>query len=535
MCLCLTLEKLSDNPDFAFWTVSQGRLDAFQSIKNIVSPLLEVNRKAIVSASAKAKPLRSLRESLGEVPKGGLLCMLAMALAYQVQKQRESASGRGHSVGADDNLKTVFDGSILLVEGVGGDVLLEPLDPFMLPSIAVTGAIANTLYARDSNLSYDYVAPLSSSSIARKNRGDGILGEGPHMATAGRHQHQSTDSDTLQVQVPSQSQEQVLSRGTVVRIGAGTGIGIGTSASENYRRSHAAVESGISSSEMPDGSREATGRHSGSTAAASSSPERRVSARAAPVAWTVEGEPKREKNVENESISKAPQSRSNRRATVVSARSPEHLISRERVEHLDGAHAQVQEIRKELDRDMDRSYVADPALRQQTHQPSSSSAGRNRRDTITNVDNSSRLGKANVDGDRDRDRQGERLPAKQVSPSLDLKSVIDSTLLLQAECPLRCVCSLSDQINPSKPGEKPLSSSSWMVAVGSNDKSVKVLRISDAIPGRTVCASAEIVSEYPEAHRGSIYAMDWRASCEGQGGPGLLASASNDKAIRILK
>lgn len=539
MCLCLTLEKLSDNPDFALWTVSQGRLDTFQSIKNIVSPLLEINRKSsksTLSENATAGHLHGLRDNLGGVPKGGLLCMLAMALAYQVQKQRESASGRGHSAEAGGNMKTVFNGSILLVEGAGGDVLLEPS---MLPSIAVTGAIANTLYGRDSNISYDDVAPSSSSSSRTgKNRGDGIVGGGPHTVKAGRYQ--SMDRDTLQgqsaievqVQVPSQSHEQALSRGAAVRPGAGADPG----ASEEYSRSQAATDSGISSSQSPSGIREAPGRHSGPSAAASSSPEKLVSARAAPVAWTVEGEPKRDKNVENEGISRVPQSRTNRRATVVSARSPEHLISRERIEPLDSARAQTQkqtqEIQDELERD--RSYVTDPSTRLQTHQSSSSSAGRNRRDTITNVDNSSRLGRADADRDRDRDKQGDRLPTKQTSPPLDLKSVVDSTLLLQAECPLRCVCSLSDQINSSKPGEKPPSSSSWMVAVGSNDKSVKVLRISDAILGRTVCASAEIVSEYPEAHRGSIYAMDWRASYEGQG-PGLLASASNDKAIRILK
>ena len=96
------------------------------------------------------------------------------------------------------------------------------------------------------------------------------------------------------------------------------------------------------------------------------------------------------------------------------------------------------------------------------------------------------------------------------------------------------MCAFIDQASFSKPSERSPPSASWVVAVGSNDKSVKVLRISDPIPGRTSCASAEIVSEYPEAHRGSIYAMDWRASCDGQG-LGLLASASNDKAIRILK
>jgi hypothetical protein len=516
LCLCLTLEKLSDNPDFACWTVSQGRLDAFQSIKNIVSPLLEISRKSSNSTStenATASHMHGLRGNLGGRPKGGLLCMLAMALAYQVQKQRESASG--HRAEAEGSIKTVFDGSILLVEGVGGDVLLEPS---MLPSIAVTGAIANTLYGRDSNISYNDMAPSSSSSRTGKNRSDGIIGGGPHTATAGRHQ--STDQDDLLVHDPSQSHEQALSRGTAVRPGAG--------ASEDYRGIQAATDLGVYSSQPPSGVREAPARHSGPTAA-SSLPEKLVSARAAPVAWTVEGEPKREKNIENEGASKVPQSRTNRRATIVSARPPEHLISRERVEPLEGTQTQVEEMRKDLDRD--RNYVADPALRQQTQQPSSSSAGRNRRDTITNVDNSSRLGR---DADRDRDRQGDRLPSKQVSAPQDLKSVIDSTLLLQAECPLRCVCSLSDQINTSKQGEKPPSSSSWMIAVGSNDKSVKVLRVSDAIPGRTVCASAEIVSEYPDAHRGSIYAMDWRASYDGQGS-GLLASASNDKAIRILK
>lgn len=86
--------------------------------------------------------------------------------------------------------------------------------------------------------------------------------------------------------------------------------------------------------------------------------------------------------------------------------------------------------------------------------------------------------------------------------------------------------------NPKKTAQRTQqpSSSSIVFAVGSNEKSVRVSRVAQNPQGRP--PSFDIISEFPEIHRGSVYAVDWRNSPDG---PGLLATASNDKAIRIIR
>jgi hypothetical protein len=69
------------------------------------------------------------------------------------------------------------------------------------------------------------------------------------------------------------------------------------------------------------------------------------------------------------------------------------------------------------------------------------------------------------------------------------------------------------------------------VAVGSNDKSVKVLAYSAGRGGGNG-ATVEVVKAFNDVHRGSVYAMDWTAV---GGSGGRLATASNDKAVRIIK
>jgi len=40
LCLCLTVESLSDHPAFASWSVAKGRLDCFQMLLGLLGNIL---------------------------------------------------------------------------------------------------------------------------------------------------------------------------------------------------------------------------------------------------------------------------------------------------------------------------------------------------------------------------------------------------------------------------------------------------------------------------------------------------------------
>jgi hypothetical protein len=100
---------------------------------------------------------------------------------------------------------------------------------------------------------------------------------------------------------------------------------------------------------------------------------------------------------------------------------------------------------------------------------------RNRRDTVTSV------GGGAVE--RVDDGRGDKSPSKPVHAKDRRGKVdIDFSVLYQTDCPLRCVCLLTDQREREKQSPSSSSSSSsssaWQFAVGSNDKSVKIVRVS---------------------------------------------------------
>ena len=65
------------------------------------------------------------------------------------------------------------------------------------------------------------------------------------------------------------------------------------------------------------------------------------------------------------------------------------------------------------------------------------------------------------------------------------------------------------------------------IAVGTNARSVHVLRL--PMSNYHYDSKVSVVKDFVDVHRGSIYAMDWCKEL------GLLATGSNDKAIRICK
>jgi len=86
----------------------------------------------------------------------------------------------------------------------------------------------------------------------------------------------------------------------------------------------------------------------------------------------------------------------------------------------------------------------------------------------------------------------------------------------RAPCPLRCLHSVR-----SAQGD-------LEVLVGSNNRSISHLRRSADLGGASA-AAADIVSEWVECHRGSVYCLDYSA------GQQLFASGSNDKTVRLGK
>ena len=462
MCLCLTLERLSDNPDFTNWTVSQGRLETFQSIKNIIAPVLEQENEGTVSKSAFPHG-RGLDN--GGVNRG-LLSMLAMALAYQAQIQARDLEGRQRLADSDtkNSVDAVFNGSILILESLSAESLTKCLP--QPPSMVVKGVLTCQRYNSEAN---------------GNSRDKNVEGNNVFLQREGQALRDFN-------QVPSKLNHP---------------DGNASSHRESNISSSSAAAAAATSSSSSPGSREVeTNRY---TDTALSSPVAKAIV-APPISWTVDSDSKKKSG----STADSDLLKVNRRATVIQAR------DRDRHEFNEVSSG------KEMDRiNSDIRAPLSPSA-QSSNPATITAANRNRRDTVTNVVGA---------------KAGEVRHDDLLSPrtqSEDKKALMESSVLYHAECPLRCVCLFGDQIesNPKRTSQKTqqATSSSIVFAVGSNEKSVKVSRVASRPQGRPPIF--EVMSEFTDIHRGSVYAVDWRSSPEG---PGLLATASNDKAIRIIR
>ena len=120
LCMCLTLEKLSDNPDFQHWTVSQGRLECFHKLRNLLCHIVPgIN-----------ETLPSLQDKEG---KDGNLCGLystvAMALAYQCNIDSDELGAENDGI----NINTKWDNRIIRPADNVAITLTN------IPRVAVTG------------------------------------------------------------------------------------------------------------------------------------------------------------------------------------------------------------------------------------------------------------------------------------------------------------------------------------------------------------------------------------------------------------
>ena len=110
---------------------------------------------------------------------------------------------------------------------------------------------------------------------------------------------------------------------------------------------------------------------------------------------------------------------------------------------------------------------------------------------------------------------------------------VSGTALYKSDCPLRCVLAMGEDLDR---GKSDSGNERRLLVVGSNDKSVKVLAYGEQHDvANDANDSVEVVRVFNDVHRGSVYAMD----CVHNGTRGdelsLLATASNDKAIRLIK
>ena len=435
LCLCLTMERLSDNPDFTHWSVSQGRLDSFEMIRSIISPT--GLQKAPIVHSSRCGDRSS-----------GLLCMLAMGLAYQVEMQEKE---RG-SVRTGAAIREVsFDGSILLAD----NVTLDSISRHQLPSIVVTDPITNYLYGQDRPVA-------SSSSMTAEN----IAIEYDHTVERRRTNLQES-SPRENFAIP---QAAAIDLG-IPRCDASRGeISCSSSVISSNGRDLPNVQSTVSLIPLPI-----------------------QQPKVAPVAWTVETEPMGGKEREN---ARAREVRASKRMSLGQIRTAGILSG------------------CKFDSENRSDEATDATSYAPMHQSSPKSiAPKLRRDST------------NSNGSKQESVSDTKQPQQEISE-------MQSTLVFESQCPLRCVCLLRDSMEGHAP-----SSSSWMFALGSNDKSVKVARVTDMPLNQH--PSVEILRDFSDVHRGSIYAMDWSSNIsghgQGQGGGGLLATASNDKSVRILK
>ena len=116
----------------------------------------------------------------------------------------------------------------------------------------------------------------------------------------------------------------------------------------------------------------------------------------------------------------------------------------------------------------------------------------------------------------------------------DIHSQVRGTVLYKSDCPLRCVLAMGEDLGRGK------SDSGYnerrLLVVGSNDKSVKVLSYGEEhVVDNNADSGVEVVRVFNDVHRGSVYAMDCQHNGTGGDETSLLATASNDKAVRLIK
>ena len=399
----------------------------------------------------------------------GLLSMLAMGLAYQVQTQ-DSLKGHTQRELGSAGMETVFNGGILVPECISVESLNR--DGQHAPCIVVKDPVTNQLYGREisintSNTAKTGAAVVSSQTLRQTSnydeKSDGIVGNRASLYTS--------DVNTYDLQ--TYCAEPIIHRDAP-----------SSSCAINHRDNISNQNSNVNQS-----------------------PDKKVT-RAAPVAWTVEVEPRREKD---EDSARAGEGRLSRRSSFRQSRS-------------------TAETAPDIKSDVNASKVKNPTL------PSSDQNQRSSPNTAASKSVASKVAESTVNYRVDSTSGARSDESKYVADELSIGQSpyegreMRSSVIYQTDCPLRCVSMLSDDYGPSQQ-----LSSSWMFAMGSNDKSVKIARVSDTASNQPPIV--EIVREFSDVHRGSIYAMDWSSpgQGQGQGQGGLLATASNDKAVRILK
>ena len=391
--------------------------------------------------------------------------MLAMGLAYQVQSH--SLRG-GEDSGPRGCLDAAFDGCILVAEGVNAAGLSR--DKQQMPHITVIDPVANQLYGpqRGRNRASPG-SPVCHTADLR--------GSDPDSAPPGEIQltNITTDNvraDYIRTDNVRTDRLEVPSSGSVAR----------------ERETRESVSRGKERQRIQD---------ERVRVAPMSQP-----ARAAPVAWIVETESKSEKERDSARAAEVRLSKSKPSLSFHTVGAAGSDFGR-RDGHVVGANPPQPSSSSSpsigVGRHSEGSAVDRPS--HPSHAPPTSFGGcyENRRDPATHD-----VMKRVKGGD------------------------MQATVVLQADCPLRCVRVLRDGSDSRNSRDKFPSSSSLTFAVGSNDKSVKVARIA-------LDSSVSVVREFSEAHRGSIYAMDWSTEGAQGGHGGLLATASNDKTVRILK
>lgn len=110
---------------------------------------------------------------------------------------------------------------------------------------------------------------------------------------------------------------------------------------------------------------------------------------------------------------------------------------------------------------------------------------------------------------------------------------IRGTVLYKSDCPLRCVLAMGEDLGRRKSDS---GNERRLLVVGSNDKSVKVLAYGEEHDAANdEDNNVEVVRVFNDVHRGSVYAMDCQHNGTGGDETSLVATASNDKAIRLIK
>ena len=439
LCLCLTLENIRENPDFSQWSVSKGRLDCFELIRQITQNLVP-------------------GDNLPPNTYPGLETALALSLTCQYQNMNNNSD-------IDSGSEMQVMGNIPLIQGkaVLYRGLLQLYHSSPAPNNGISSSTSNYIDPTDSSIHLPQLETFTGRSFTSTpfiygERSAGVAGN-----------------------AISSSQNALVSNNAVITAS-------NTIASQQSQENDVTLAIPSSPSRVRHSGGNITGGIGDGSGSGSSIEELRAAASPKiktrpPVVWTVDFHSNNDKNdadKKNNMPLPLPPQQSTQAQIYADKKENQRQKQIQQQQQFQAKHQQKQIINQAISTNINNSN---------SNSSSSSST------TVPQV------------------------------PTYPTELIAEA--LFEVGCPIRSVCSLD---LPNRPFDNNNSSSSssneggsgsvCSMIIGCNDRAIRLLSID-------VGGNTNIVNEWRDVHKGSIYTMDTNLNKT------LMCSGSNDKCLRI--